>query len=75
MNLRPRDRSLEICGDFKYKPRSTFERFADRATINASNAIKTDEMFSKHLYPKNKQSTVIAPKNLDQTIGQESIHS
>ena len=39
MNLRPRDRSLEISGDFKYKPRSTFERFTDKANINATNSI------------------------------------
>ena len=54
MNLRPRDRSLEINGDFKYQPRSTFERFTEIATINASNGTRTDELFSKHLYPKNK---------------------
>jgi hypothetical protein len=54
MNLRPRDRSLELNGDMKYKPRSTFERFTDKANINMSNGVRTDELFSKHLYPKNK---------------------
>ena len=67
MNLRPRDKSMEINGDFKFKPRSTFERFTDKATVNATNAIKTDEMFSKHLYPKKKESTVIGRLKIDQS--------
>lgn len=37
MNLRPRDRSLEINGDFKFKPRSIIEKFTEKASINSSN--------------------------------------
>lgn len=64
MNLRPREKSLELDGDFRFKPRSTFERFADKVSINATNSIKTDEIFSKHL-KLDKKSHFALKKNLE----------
>lgn len=74
MDLRPRDRSLELDGDFRFKPRSTFEKFADKISINASNSIKTDEIFSKHIKNDNKRPLLALKKNLD-FIGKESMAS
>lgn len=74
MDLRPRDRSLELDGDFRFKPRSTLEKFADKISINASNSIKTDEMFSRHLKNDNKRPLFTLKKNLD-FIGHETLGS
>ena len=74
MDLRPRDRSLEIDGDFRFKPRSTFEKFADKVSINATNSIKTDEIFSKHIKNDNKRPLFALKKNLE-FIGKETMYS
>ena len=73
MDLRPRDRSLEINGDFKFKPRSTIEKFTEKASINASNQIKTDDLFTKNWYPATKESTVISRQKLEQLSGKGSL--
>lgn len=73
MNLRPRHKALELDGDFRFKPKSTFEKFVDKVSINATNSIKTDDIFSKRLL-QDKKPVLALKKNLE-FKGQESIRS
>ena len=48
MNLRPRDKSSEIDGDFRYQAKSNVEKVLDKMkNRNAHVLTKTDELVAK----------------------------
>lgn len=72
MNLRPRERGLELDGDFRFKPKSQFEKFVERVNINGTNSIPSDAMFSKHLTAPKGTRGIFLKKNLH-LFGNESM--
>ena len=69
MNLRPRDKSLELDGQFRFKAKNNFEKFVEKVRVNATNSIKTDDIFSKHV-TENRKTAIALKKNLE-FIGSE----
>jgi hypothetical protein len=64
MNLRPRDRSKELDGEFRYQPNSNIEKVIDNITLrNALSSLKTEEHLPKHMN-KMHQKGAILKKNL-----------
>ena len=65
MNLRPRDKSSEIDGDFRYQAKSNVEKVLDKMkNRNAHGFTKTDELVTKSFKPSNQKGLVLK-KNLD----------
>ena len=64
MNLRPRDKSSEIDGDFRYQAKSNVEKVLDKMkNRNAHGFTKTDELVTKSFKPSNQKGLVLK-KNL-----------
>ena len=67
MNLRPRDRSKELNGEFRFKARSSIERVMDR--IRDSNPIhmgRPEQLVSNHLQRKlGNQSVIVLNRDVD----------
>jgi hypothetical protein len=65
MNLRPRDKSSEIDGDFRYQAKSNVEKVLDKIkNRNAMGSTKTDELITNK-FTASHQKGLVLKKNLD----------
>ena len=59
MNLRPRDQTKELDGQFRFKPRSNVEKVIDSYHKNYPlNSVKNEQAFSPSLMNKNKKGHI-----------------